>query len=179
MDIAVTGLNGGSRGLLRLGGVVLRCALGRSGIVTCKREGDGGTPRGLVRPLAVYYRADRVRRPATRLPVRAIRPDDGWCDAPADPNYNRPVRHPYRASAEHMWRQDGLYDLVLVLDCNVRPRKRGGGSAIFLHVAHPAKKPTEGCIALSRPHVQRLLGVLSRGSRLWIDGPARAMRPRR
>ena len=90
---------------------------------------------------------------ARRLPARAIRPDDGWCDASADRNYNRPVRHPYSASAERLWRSDGLYDLVVVLAYNERPRVRGRGSAIFMHVARPGYAPTEGCIALARAHL--------------------------
>jgi L,D-peptidoglycan transpeptidase YkuD (ErfK/YbiS/YcfS/YnhG family) len=89
--------------------------------------------------------------------VRAIRRDDGWCDASADRNYNRPVRLPYPASAERLWREDGLYDLVVVLDYNDRPRSRGRGSAIFMHVARPGYAPTEGCIALARGHLLRLL----------------------
>src|SRR5262249_38999734 len=111
---------------------------------------------------------DRVRRPATGLPVRQIRPDDGWCDAPKDGNYNRPVRHPYPASAERLWRTDGLYDVVVVLDHNQRPRVRGGGSAIFMHIAHPRYTPTEGCIALKREHLLRLLSRLGVGAAVRV-----------
>jgi len=89
--------------------------------------------------------------------VRPIAPDDGWCDAPGDRNYNRPVRHPYPASAERLWREDGLYDIVVVLSHNVRPRVRGAGSAVFMHLARPGYRPTEGCIALKREHLLRLL----------------------
>jgi L,D-peptidoglycan transpeptidase YkuD (ErfK/YbiS/YcfS/YnhG family) len=105
----------------------------------------------------VLYRRDRVRRPRTQLPARAIRPHDGWCDASADRNYNRPVRHPYPTSAERLWRADALYDVVVVLGYNDYPRLRGRGSAIFMHVARPGYAPTEGCVALSRPHLLRLL----------------------
>ena len=89
--------------------------------------------------------------------MRAIRRHDGWCDAPADRNYNRPVRLPYAASAERLWREDELYDVVVILNYNVRPRSRGRGSAIFMHVARPGYAPTEGCIALARGHLLRLL----------------------
>jgi L,D-peptidoglycan transpeptidase YkuD (ErfK/YbiS/YcfS/YnhG family) len=98
------------------------------------------------------------------LPVRAIGRSDGWCDAPGDRNYNRPVRQPYPASAEPLWRGDELYDLVVVLDYNLRPRVRGRGSAIFMHVARPGYRPTEGCIALRRDHLQLLLSWLAPGS---------------
>ncbi|MBO0765413.1 MAG: L,D-transpeptidase family protein [Hyphomicrobiaceae bacterium] len=156
------------RGFVKLGGLAFACALGRSGRRTRKREGDGATPVGCWRVLAVLYRADRVRRPATRLPVRRIFLRDGWCDAPADRNYNRPVRHPYPASAEHLWRADGLYDLVVVLSHNVRPRVRGAGSAVFMHAARPGYGPTEGCIALKRDHLERLLSRLRMGAKLCI-----------
>ena len=146
-----------TRGVVRLGGLAFPCALGRSGRSVRKREGDGATPVGRWRLLRVLYRSDRGRRPSTRLPVRPIAPDDGWCDAPGDRNYNRPVRHPYPASAERLWREDGLYDIVVVLSHNVRPRVRGAGSAVFMHLARPGYRPTEGCIALTREHLLRLL----------------------
>jgi L,D-peptidoglycan transpeptidase YkuD (ErfK/YbiS/YcfS/YnhG family) len=116
----------------------------------------------------VLYRADRVRRPQTRLPLRPIRPEDGWCDDPADRNYNRPVRHPYPASAERLWRADHLYDVVVVLTHNARPRVRGGGSAVFMHLARPEYTPTEGCIALRRAHLLQLLRRLGPGARVRV-----------
>jgi L,D-peptidoglycan transpeptidase YkuD (ErfK/YbiS/YcfS/YnhG family) len=146
-----------TRGTLRVGDLRFPCALGRSGCTARKREGDGATPIGQWRLRAVLYRPDRLRRPRTALPVRAIRRRDGWCDAQADRNYNRPVRLPYPASAERLWREDALYDLLVVLDYNERPRTRGRGSAIFMHVAKSGYAPTEGCIALARPHLARLL----------------------
>jgi L,D-peptidoglycan transpeptidase YkuD (ErfK/YbiS/YcfS/YnhG family) len=125
-------------------------ALGRGGIRTLKREGDGGTPFGRFPVRQVLYRADRVLRPCTTLPLHAIDDQDGWCDDPADRNYNRLVRLPSRRSAEGLKRADHLYDIVLVLGYNDRPRVRGKGSAIFVHLARPSFTPTDGCIALSR-----------------------------
>lgn len=133
-----------------------------------KREGDGASPVGRFAFLRVLYRADRTQRPRTGLPVAAIRPRDGWCDAPADRNYNRAVTLPYPASAERMWRDDSLYDLVVVLSHNQRPRVRGGGSAVFVHLARPGYAPTEGCIALGEPDLRKLLGRLRRGDRIWL-----------
>ena len=106
--------------------------------------------------------------PRTSLPARPVRPDQGWCDAAGDRNYNRPVRHPYPASAERLWRHDALYDLVVVLGYNDRPRVHGRGSAIFLHVAQPGYAPTEGCVALRRDHLVRLLAALRPGAMLCI-----------
>ena len=146
-----------SRGWVGQGSSRFLCALGRSGRQILKREGDGATPLGCYRLRQVYYRADRLRRPQTSLPVRNLRPEDGWCDAIGDRNYNRHVRHPYPASAEMLWRDDALYDLIVVLDQNERPRVRGGGSAIFLHIARDGFRPTAGCVALSRRDLLLLL----------------------
>ena len=157
------------KGLLA-GPAGLRCALGRSGAgpAALKREGDGRTPVGSWRILGLRYRPDRMIRPKTRLPVRALRPSDGWCDDPRHGRYNRPVRLPFGAGHERMWREDGLYDLVLVLDHNDRPRIRGRGSAVFLHVARSGLEPTEGCVALPLPALRRLLARLGPGARLKI-----------
>lgn len=105
----------------------------------------------------VLYRSDRVARPRTLLPVRAIRPGDGWCDDPRDRNYNRPVALPYPASAESLWRDDGLYNIVVVLDHNTRPRARGLGSAVFVHLAREGFEPTEGCVAFTEHDLRMLL----------------------
>ncbi len=156
------------RGWLTVGGAVVPCALGRGGRRVIKREGDGATPIGTFRPLRVLYRADRVLRPRTTLPVRGIRPHDGWCDAPADANYNRLVRHPYPASAEQMWRADHLYDLVIVIDHNQHPRMRGAGSAVFLHLARDGFAPTAGCVAMRRADMVRLISRLHRRTRICI-----------
>ncbi len=129
-----------------------------------KNEGDGATPRGLWPAIQLYYRPDRLRRPAAALPALPMRADWGWCDAPGDRNYNRPVRLPYNASAERMWRGDRLYDAIVVLDYNVRRRATARGSAIFVHVARHGLAPTSGCIALKREHLLRLLAILPRGA---------------
>lgn len=160
-----------TQGWMVAGNVRVRCALGRSGQRAIKREGDGATPLGCFRLIRGYYRADRIVRPRTRLPLRGLRRDDGWCDASGDRNYNRQVRHPYAASAERMWRDDDLYDVVVVLDYNVRPRTMGRGSAIFLHCARENFSPTEGCVAVRRADLVRLLGGASRSSAVRT-GPA-------
>lgn len=146
----------------------VRCALGRSGVHAAKREGDGATPLGLFSLRDVYYRADRLAPPATALPVRAIDPDDGWCDDPCDAAYNRPVRLPYAARHERLWRCDALYDLMAVIGYNDDPVVAGAGSAIFLHVAAAGYAATEGCVALAIADLQRLLADCRPGDRLAI-----------
>lgn len=134
-----------------------------------KREGDGASPLGRHRLGNVFYRADRVRRPRTGLlPIKRLKRDDGWCDGAGDRNYNRPVRLPYPASHEELWRADRLYDIVVVVDYNVRRRARNFGSAIFMHVADPAYGPTAGCVALKREHLEQVLAMLPRRAMLGI-----------
>ena len=157
------------RGSLSFASLALPCALGRSGRAARKHEGDGATPSGTWRPELVLYRADRIQRPTTALPVRRINVDDGWCDAIGDRNYNRWVRHPYPASAERLWRADHLYDVVVVLNHNTRPRVQGAGSAIFMHLARPGYRPTEGCVALVRRHLLFVLARMGRSTRIVID----------
>ncbi|RKQ68609.1 L,D-transpeptidase family protein [Oceanibaculum indicum] len=155
--IRVIASPGARQGRLEAEGLSLKCALGKGGPVPDKQEGDGGTPLGDWPLRKLHYRADKGGAPLTALPSLAIDRLDGWCDDPADPAYNRPVRLPYPASHETMWREDGLYDLVVELGYNDDPVVPGKGSAIFLHIARPDYAPTEGCVALAEPDLRRLL----------------------
>ncbi len=157
-----------ARGLVRLGPRYWPCVLGKGSIAALKREGDCATPLGRFDFRCVLYRADRIKRPRTALPLRVIKQEDGWCDAPADRNYNRPVVLPYGASAEEMWRKDGLYDLVIVLGHNDRPRIRGLGSAVFMHVWASDHGPTAGCIALAREDLLQLVSRLGPAAALTV-----------
>lgn len=150
-------------------GVTCRCAIGRQGAtpVANKREGDGRTPLGRFALRSALVRLDRVAAPETALPWRALDPRDGWSDDPRDPAYNRLVRHPHAFSAEHLWRDDGLYDIVVVLDYNDAPPVPGMGSAIFLHCASQDFRPTEGCAAISRDALAALLPHLAATD--WIE----------
>jgi L,D-peptidoglycan transpeptidase YkuD (ErfK/YbiS/YcfS/YnhG family) len=156
------------KGLLFAGDFVMPCALGREGIRTAKREGDGATPRAVLPLRRVWWRGDRLKMPRTGLPLVRTAPDDLWCDASGDRRYNRPVTAPYYASHERMWREDGLYDVVVELGWNDDPPIAGRGSAIFMHLARPGFLPTEGCVALRRRDMLRLLPRLGPGTRISI-----------
>jgi L,D-peptidoglycan transpeptidase YkuD (ErfK/YbiS/YcfS/YnhG family) len=156
------------RGRIVFAGLSAPCALGRSGVKVRKREGDGATPVATMRPVAIYWRADRLLRPRTALPIRPIRADDGWCDDVAHRRYNRSVRLPFPASHEAMRRTDGLYDVVVELDWNRAPAVRGRGSAIFLHLAKPDLSPTQGCIAVSIETMRRILPRLRPTTRIIV-----------
>lgn len=158
-------------GIARFGQRSVYCALGKSGFSVLKHEGDGATPAPIImRPQFAYYRADRLARPRTLLPLAAIKPSDGWCDEPTHACYNNPVQLPFRASHETMMRDDVLYDICVVLDHNRAPngRHRFGGSAIFLHCAKPGFQATAGCIALERSVLVGLMAHLSVHTRLVV-----------
>ncbi|OYX05277.1 MAG: hypothetical protein B7Z12_03960 [Caulobacter vibrioides] len=158
-------------GRFELDGHVVRCALGKAGVIAAaeKREGDNKSPLGVWALREVWYRPDVYPEgPNTALPVRATRPEDGWCDAPGDPNYNRPVTLPYPASAERMWRDDAVYDLVVVLGHNDTPPVPGMGSAIFMHVAREGYLGTEGCVALARADIEAVLAAAQPGDAVEI-----------
>jgi L,D-peptidoglycan transpeptidase YkuD (ErfK/YbiS/YcfS/YnhG family) len=159
-----------SDGRFDLGGRWTNCALGPAGVIPAadKREGDGASPLGVWPIRRVLYRPDRAQAPLTALETRPIAQDDGWCDAPADPAYNRPVKLPYPAGAESMWREDELYDLVVVLGHNDDPPAPGLGSAIFVHIARPGYTPTEGCVALAREDLVELLSRAQPGDAVAI-----------
>jgi L,D-peptidoglycan transpeptidase YkuD (ErfK/YbiS/YcfS/YnhG family) len=157
-----------ARGWLTSATMQIPVALGRAGIRADKREGDGATPRGQLHPVRLWWRADRGLRPRTFLPVRRIGPADAWCEDPTDRRYNRPIRLADGQLGDRLWRADHLYDLVIELDHNVRPRIARRGSAIFLHVARPGLQPTAGCVALLAASLRRLLARMSRKTRITI-----------
>lgn len=158
-----------SKGWLAAGPLILPVALGRGGIKANKREGDGGTPRGRFQLVRLWWRSDRHPRPATLLPARRIRPDDGWCEDPADRHYNQPVMVPPGSKVDRLARTDSLYDFLIELDHNTRPRVAGRGSAVFIHVARPGFKPTAGCVALELSTLRRLLARLGRHSAIMVN----------
>jgi L,D-peptidoglycan transpeptidase YkuD (ErfK/YbiS/YcfS/YnhG family) len=144
-------------GFLRLGMDRFPACFGRSGISGHKIEGDGATPAGILPLRRVLYRADRVSPPRAACPIEPLSRDDGWCDDPGDPAYNRAVRLPYAARHEELWRADAVYDVIGVLGWNDAPPIRDRGSAIFLHLATPSRAPTAGCIALDLNHLRDVL----------------------
>jgi L,D-peptidoglycan transpeptidase YkuD (ErfK/YbiS/YcfS/YnhG family) len=165
MDLIVDG-----RGMALWAGRRLSCAVGRGGVVRAdaKREGDGATPAGHWPMREVLFRADRLGEIVTPLACRELMPEDGWCDDPADPAYNRPVRLPYGAHSEHLWRADHVYDVIVPLGYNDDPVIPGRGSAIFLHLARPLFTPTAGCVALALADLLALLREAAPGAAVRV-----------
>jgi L,D-peptidoglycan transpeptidase YkuD (ErfK/YbiS/YcfS/YnhG family) len=158
-----------TRGWLIAGSQALPVALGRSGIKANKREGDGATPRGAFRLMRLWWRAERHPRPATLLPVRRIKPDDGWCEDPTNRQYNRPTKLPPDSKADRLARADALYDFIVELNHNTRPRIAGRGSAVFIHAVRPGFKPTAGCVALELNSLRRLLAHIGPHTRIVVE----------
>jgi L,D-peptidoglycan transpeptidase YkuD (ErfK/YbiS/YcfS/YnhG family) len=158
-----------AQGWLTVGSLAIPVALGRSGVMANKREGDGGTPRGDFRLVRLWWRSDRAPRPRTRLPVRPITRAAAWCEDPADRRYNRPFHLADGAPGDRLWRDDRLYDFIVEIDHNTRPRVAGRGSAVFIHVARPGFRPTAGCVALTMPRLRWLLERVGPKTRIVIQ----------
>jgi len=157
-----------TRALVQVGPLLIPAAIGRSGRSTLKREGDGATPIAAMKLLYGFVRGDHVRFLETPLQMQRIRKDMLWCDQPDNPNYNRLVKAPFKPSHEEMLRRDGLYDICLVLDWNIRSRRRHRGSAIFFHLIRPGYEPTAGCVAVSRKDMQRLIRFFRKGTTVRV-----------
>ncbi|MBV9563977.1 MAG: L,D-transpeptidase family protein [Bradyrhizobium sp.] len=156
------------RGWLTAGRRSIPVALGRGGIRANKREGDGGTPRGSFRARRLWWRADRSPRPRTLLPARAISSQDAWCEDVADRHYNRPIRLAPGRDGDRLKRGDHLYDFIVEIDHNTRPRVAGRGSAVFLHLARDNFGPTAGCVSMTRGAMLQLLRRLGPRTRIVI-----------
>ena len=156
------------RGWLTAGRLCIPVALGRGGIKANKREGDGGTPRGVFRPRRLWWRADRHVRPQTLLPVRPSRPEDAWCEDPANRHYNRAIRLAHGEGGDRLTREDHLYDFIVEIDHNTSPRIAGRGSAVFLHLARANFSPTAGCVSMTRSAMLQLLRRMGPQTRIVI-----------
>ena len=156
-----------TRGVLLAGPLAIPVVLGRGGIRANKFEGDGATPRGRFRLVRLWWRADRSARPRTTLPVQRIETTIAWCEDVADRRYNRPFRRSANEPGDRLWRVDHLYDFIVEIDHNTRPRVARRGSAVFIHVARPNRGPTAGCVALRAGELRRLL--VGMGPRTRID----------
>lgn len=159
---------------------MLKYTLGRGGLISpeLKREGDGCTPLGAYTLREVWYRADRVSTPDTKLPIREIAKDDCWCDDAEHALYNKHFRHSGKsqhntpASFEHLWRKDGAYDVIVVIGYNDAPPIPHKGSAIFIHCNHDDGRPTAGCVAMAKEELLEMLKPLSGTSQIEITKDA-------
>jgi L,D-peptidoglycan transpeptidase YkuD (ErfK/YbiS/YcfS/YnhG family) len=158
------------QGWLSIGPHLIKVAIGHAGIKASKREGDGATPAGRYRLVRLWWRPDRLTRPRTMLPARPITAADGWCEDPADRRYNHPIRMLPDQTGDRLQRADALYDLIIEIDHNQRPRVSGRGSAVFIHVARADMTPTAGCVSMPAATLRRLLARVGPRTTITIHG---------
>lgn len=147
----------------------LPCAVGRNGLTKNKKEGDTSTPIGKFKFNKIYYRADRIKKVKFMIDSSIIQETDGWCDDENSEFYNQFIQFPFSESAERLYRDDNLYDLVCILNYNTSPIIPGRGSAIFLHVAKPDFDGTEGCIAIEKEELLKIATKLTSHSAIIIE----------
>mgnify|MGYP006117760453 FL=1 len=146
----------------------IKCAIGKRGIKTKRKEGDFITPRGIFRIKLILYRKDRIKNFKTFVPKLSITKKMGWCDDPKSKKYNKLIKYPFEFSSEKLFRKDNVYDIILVLDYNMNPTKKYKGSAIFIHIAKKNYDATEGCVAIKKINLLKLIKNLKRNKKIKI-----------
>jgi len=155
-------------GYLKYKKLRFKCALGKSGIGIKKVEGDNITPKGTFKILKIYYRKDRIKKISSTFKLIAIKKNMGWCNDSRSKKYNQLIKLPSKFTYERLHRKDNMYDVVLVLNFNMQPIKKKAGSAIFIHIAGKKFKYTEGCVALKKNHLIKLISVISNKTKIKI-----------
>ena len=153
-----------NKNYLSYGKYKVKCALGKRGIGTKKKEGDKITPKGRYNIKFLLYRKDRIKKIKTKLKKIIIKKNLGWCDDPSSKNYNKLIYLPTENSHEKLYKSDNSYDIVLVLNYNMSPVKNGKGSAIFIHVAKRNYKKTLGCIAINKIALLKIISEIKKNT---------------
>ena len=146
----------------------VKCAIGKKGIGIKKKEGDFITPKGEFKIIKIFYRKDRLSRLKSRLKKISITKDMAWCNDSKSNKYNKLVKYPFKFSTERLYRNDNIYDIILVLDFNLNPVRKNKGSAIFVHIAKKKYTSTEGCVAISKKNLKNMIKNISHKSRIKI-----------
>jgi len=146
-----------------------KCSIGYNGLSNNKSEGDGSTPIGTFKINKILFRPDKINNHRFSLQSEIIEEEDGWCDDIRSDLYNQKIRFPFKYSAERLYRNDDLYDIVCIIDYNLSPIIKGKGSAIFLHVASEDYSPTQGCVAIKKEELLEITLNLEKNSSITID----------
>ena len=146
----------------------LKCAIGKSGITSFKKEGDFSTPKGTFKLGKLYYRKDRIETLKYNLKKKIIKKNMGWCDDSRSRKYNKEINLPTKFRAEKLYRKDKIYDLFINIEYNYKPTKKNKGSAIFLHLANKKYRPTKGCIAISKKDFLKLISSIKKNTKISI-----------
>jgi L,D-peptidoglycan transpeptidase YkuD (ErfK/YbiS/YcfS/YnhG family) len=155
--------------LLKFNNIKFRCALGKSGIGDKEIEGDNVTPRGTYRIVKIYYRKDRIKKITSKFKLIEITQTMGWCNDIKSKKYNQLIKVPTKYSHEKLYRKDNVYDLILVLNYNMNPTIKNKGSAIFIHVTRENYQSTQGCIALKKNNLIKLISKINKNIKIKID----------
>ena len=146
----------------------IKCAIGKRGITSRKVEGDNKTPKGTFTLKSIFYRKDRIPKLKTSLKKIVIKKNIGWCDESSSRQYNKMIKFPFRLSAEKLWLKDNIYDVIIVINYNLRPVIQNKGSAIFLHIAKKNYKKTAGCVAISKKDMKKVLSKINSKTKINI-----------
>ena len=145
-----------------------KCAIGKAGIRKKKKEGDNITPKGIYKIIKIYYRDDRIKKISSKFKLIKITKKMGWCDDPKSKKYNQLIKLSNKYSHEKLYKKNNTYDLLLVLDYNMKPIVKNKGSAIFIHVAKRNYRPTAGCIALKKKDLLKLTKIIKLSTKILI-----------
>ena len=146
----------------------VKCAVGKKGIGYKKKEGDLITPSGQFRIKYILYRKDRLNI-STKFKKKVIKKNMGWCDDPKSSHYNKLVRLPFAYKHEKLFKKENIYDIILVLNYNMSPIRKNKGSAIFIHVAKNNFKKTEGCVAIKKQNLVKLIRKINLNTKVKIS----------
>ena len=149
-------------GFLKYKDLKFKCALGKAGIGKKKLEGDQITPKGTYKIVEIYCRKDRLKKISSKFKLIEIKKNMGWCDDPKSKKYNQLIKLPSKYSHENLYRENSIYDLILVLNYNMNPIIKNKGSAIFIHIANKKFKNTGGCIAIEKKNLVRLVKIINK-----------------
>jgi L,D-peptidoglycan transpeptidase YkuD (ErfK/YbiS/YcfS/YnhG family) len=156
-------------GYLKYKKLRFKCALGKAGIGKKKQEGDNVTPTGTFKIVKIYYRSDRVKKISSKFRLIEITKNMGWCDDPNSKNYNQLINLPSRYTHEKLFKKNNIYDIIVVLNYNMKPVIKNKGSAIFIHVAKKNYQPTRGCIALKKNDLLKILSKINKNIKIKIN----------
>ena len=147
----------------------VKCAIGKKGIGKKQKEGDQITPRGTFRVKSILYRKDKINYFKSVIKKTPIKKNMGWCDDPKSKDYNKLIKYPFNYKSEKLYRSKNIYDIILVLDFNMRPIKKNKGSAIFIHISNNKYSPTQGCIAIKKKELLKLIKFIDKKTKIFIN----------
>ena len=147
----------------------VKCAIGKRGIGKKQKEGDQITPRGTFRIKNILYRKDKINYLRSVIKKTPIKKNMGWCDDPKSKDYNKLIKYPFNYKSEKLYRSNNIYDIILVLNFNMHPIKKNKGSAIFIHISNNKYSPTQGCIAIKKKELIKLIKFINKKTKIIIN----------